>query len=688
MTTQLLKCLWMYVLLGLPVMLFAQKAPEKFGKIDIRDLTTKVCPIDSNAQAYFIFDFGFLTFEFAETKVSLFGSGNSNKGFRMVFERHFRIKILDNAAIDYADIEIPLFKEGGAEEELSEIKANTYNALNNSVETVKLEKNKIIKEQKTDNQIVMKFPMPKVKEGSVIEVSYTVKSDFLYNLQDWQFQYEIPVLKSEYNVRIPQYFRYNQHLRGHIKVNKKESERTESITLEFFDQINGYGLQQSTGTETFKYQEQVYQYTVENVPAFVVEKYLRTPKTYLSALEFELQMTKLPGSVEHHYATDWESIRNKLLEHESFGAELKKTGFLKEEVTALKQLNLTGAELVRATQTLLKSKMKWNESNGLYVTKPLRDAYKSGSGTTTEINLCLVILLRELGFEVFPLILSTQANGLINRTHPTISDFNCTVAIVTFDGKKVVVDASDPFSDINLLPIRCVNDMGLVITPLETKWIDLERIGSYKGQSVYNLELNPSDLSFTGTLDYNTGEYASYFRRQKLGNFSTQAKQVEQFQSQHEGLQIKHAEITNFNNPSEKLKEHYEVSIKNYSEAAGDLAYFSPLFYETYTENPFKLERRDYPVLFDYPITIAQSVNIQIPADFTIDATPQSMVLTLNDKSAKFTYTVKTIENSIQISSLLNLSQTLFLPEEYTNLKEFYGQVIAKQNEKIVLKRK
>lgn len=688
MTTQLLKCLWMYVLLGLPVMLYAQKAPEKFGKIDIQDITTKVCPIDSNAQAYYIFDFGLLTFEYANTKISLTGSGNSNKGFRMVFERHFRIKILDNAAADVANIEIPLYKEGEAEEELSEIKANTYNDLNNSVETVKLEKSKIIKEQETDSRTVMKFPMPKVKAGSVIEVSYKVISDFLYNLQGWSFQYEIPVLKSEYHVRIPEYFRYNQHQKGYIKVNNKESTRAESITLEYYDQVNGYVLQQRAGTQTLRYQEQVYQYTAENVPAFVVEKYLRSPKSYISAVVFELQTIQFPGSIQHNYATDWESIRNKLLEHEKFGAELKKTGFLKEEVTALKQLNLTGAELVRATQTLLKSKMKWNESNGLYVTKPLRDAYKSGSGTTTEINLCLVILLRELGFEVFPLILSTQANGLINRTHPTISDFNCTVAIVTFEGKKVLVDASDPFSDINLLPIRCVNDYGLIITPLETQWIDLERIGSYKGQSVYNLELNPSDLSFTGTLDYNTGEYASYFRRKKLGNFATQAKQVEQLQSQYEGLQIKNAEITNFNNPSEKLKEHYEVNIKNYSEAAGDLVYFSPLFYETYTENPFKLVRRDYPVFFDYPALIAQTVAIQIPEDFAIDATPQSLLLSLYDKSAKFSYNITVNENTIQISSQLNINKTLFLPEEYADLKEFYGQVIAKQNEKIVLKKK
>jgi len=688
MTHHLLKIKWLFFLfLGLPLFLFAQKAPEKFGKIDIQDLKTTVCPIDSNAHAYYIFDFGFITFEYEDTKVSLFGSGGSNKGFRLVFERHYRIKILDKIGAEHADFEIPLYMDGKAEEELADIRANTYNDSNNAVESFKLEKNKIIKEKTTKNLMTVKFPMPNVKEGSVIEVSYTIKSDFLYNLQDWYFQHEIPVLYSEYYVRIPEFFRYNQHLTGYVDVNMKKSERTESITLDFYDQIGGYGLQQRAGTQTIKYLEQVYQFTAKDIPAFVSEKYLRTPKNHISTLKFELQSVKMPGSDERSYTTTWEKIRDKLLEHEFFGLELKKTGFLKEEITPILKLNANGVQLIRAAQNFLRSKMSRNDLNSLYVQKSLKDAFKSGSGTTTEINLCLVMILRELGLNADPLILSTQSNGRINRIHPTISDFNCVVAIVELEGKKLLVDASDPFSDINLLPVRCINDFGLVVAPNQIDWIDLERLSSYKAQSVYKLKLNPADLTFTGTLDYNTGEYAAYSRRQKLGISGTKEKQTENLQSQYKGMQIKNSEITNFNNLDEKLKEHYDISINNYPEVAGDLIYFSPMFYETDSENPFKLEKRDYPVEFDFPLVIAKTVIIQIPSDFTIDAIPQSIILSLNNKAAKFTYTVEKIENSIQVSSQFNLNQTQFLPEEYPDLKEFYGQVIAKQNEKIVLKR-
>jgi hypothetical protein len=37
--------------------------------------------------------------------------------------------------------------------------------------------------------------------------------------------------------------------------------------------------------------------------------------------------------------------------------------------------------------------------------------------------------------------------------------------------------------------------------------------------------------------------------------------------------------------------------------------------------------------------------------------------------------------------SKLNINKTLFLPSEYANIKEFYAQVVAKQNEQVVLKK-
>ncbi len=50
--------------------------------------------------------------------------------------------------------------------------------------------------------------MPNVKEGSMVEYSYTIQSDFLFDLREWEFQNTIPVAWSEYRVTIPEYFKY------------------------------------------------------------------------------------------------------------------------------------------------------------------------------------------------------------------------------------------------------------------------------------------------------------------------------------------------------------------------------------------------------------------------------------------------------------------------------------------------
>ena len=53
-----------------------------------------------------------------------------------------------------------------------------------------------------------KFTLPGVKEGAIIDYEYTVTSDFLFNLQPWYFQGDIPCLWSEYRAALPQFLKY------------------------------------------------------------------------------------------------------------------------------------------------------------------------------------------------------------------------------------------------------------------------------------------------------------------------------------------------------------------------------------------------------------------------------------------------------------------------------------------------
>lgn len=192
-----------------------------FGKISMEELTTTQCPIDTGAQAYYIFDKGQTEFVYLNTIIRDNEAG-SNKGFQMKYERHLRVKILDKAASsDLADFEIPLFVRGQNKEQITQIKGFTYNLVNGKIEKTKLDSKQIITDKKDDNWVVVKFAMPDVREGTVFEVSYQILSDFLFNLQEWHFQRMYPVLYSEYQVGIPQYFIYNVDMLGYLRVGQE-----------------------------------------------------------------------------------------------------------------------------------------------------------------------------------------------------------------------------------------------------------------------------------------------------------------------------------------------------------------------------------------------------------------------------------------------------------------------------------
>ena len=96
-----------------------------------------------------------------------------------------------------------------AEEELVTLKAVTYNLENGKVVETKLEtKSAVFKDKINKNLVVKKFTFPNIKEGSIIEYEYKLNSDFIFNLQPWDFQGEYPCLWSEYNVSLPEFYYY------------------------------------------------------------------------------------------------------------------------------------------------------------------------------------------------------------------------------------------------------------------------------------------------------------------------------------------------------------------------------------------------------------------------------------------------------------------------------------------------
>jgi hypothetical protein len=63
-------------------------------------------------------------------------------------------------------------------------------------------------------------------------------------------------------------------------------------------------------------------------------------------------------------------------------------------------------------------------------------------------------------------------------------------------------------------------------------------------------------------------------------------------------------------------------------------------------------------------------------------------VLVLPGNGMRYIYNISQIGNVITVMSSLQTNKTIFKKEEYLGLREFFSQLVAKQAEQIVLRRK
>jgi hypothetical protein len=152
--------------------------------------------------------------------------------------------------------------------------------------------------------------------------------------------------------------------------------------------------------------------------------------------------------------------------------------------------------------------------------------------------------------------------------------------------------------------------------------------------------------------------------------------------------QINTKEIKNIKEVHEPLKESYEMSVDAYADVAGDIIYLNPFLLMREETNPFKLATREYPVSFGSLLERGYTGKFTIPEGYAIDEMPQNKVIALPGNAAKFMFNVSQLGNQIAITSILQINRDIFLQEEYPNLREFYNQVVAKQSEQIVFKKK
>ncbi len=557
----------------------------------------------------------------------------------LTYSKVTRIKILKKEGLHYGTFAYV------AHNGFPNIRGVTSNLINEEVEKDKLNNKNIIRQKVTNDLYKVTFNMPNVKVGSVIDIESIIE----LLPSRFYFQEEIPVKYCEITLEESTDINYKKNLRGFIPI-------------------------KSDGNT----------WTARDVPAFHAEPYISSRNNYITKFEFEVIDVNIPGYYKA-YTTSWNAVSKILYESSYFGGALEGAMFLNDAVDQINASCTTDEEKFKAAHRYVQ-KIRWNGNYSCYASgESMNYIFKQEYGNSADINITLILLLQKLGYEANPVVMSSRGNGIL-YPYPCWFKLDYLICEVIYNGKSILMDATDQYLPYYLLPERAINYRGRMVNRKINKDVVITYPGSEKEVVSYNLVIT-EDFSLHGTIQYKKSEYAAYDFRKHYRSFNSKEEYLEDFVTDKPGLEIVNAEIENINNKYESIQESYEVEIRNQLNVFDDEIYLTPMLFEQIKENPFKDDTRLYPIDFVYPFSKMYAIKVDIPEGYALDKLPEPVNLKLPDNKGSVLFNVSSTGNYLQLICKVTISNPLFTIDEYPYLKEFYNQIIKKQAEPIVLKK-
>jgi len=648
---------------------YAQK--RELGNVTIDELKEKSHPKDSSAVAAVLFEKGKSYFEYRQ-----------DEGFVLITDVEIKIKIYKKEGYEFANKSVRFYVGGSAIENVSFSKAVTYNLNNGQIEKTKLKSEGEFKENINKFWSRKKITMPNVKEGSIIEYKYSIKTPYISTFPEWSFQQSIPVNYSEYETVIPEYYVYNVYRKGSLQPIEIKSSLSKSVAIseKVLNISKGYNRENST----FNYSEQQVIYKLENVPALKDEAFVNNIDNYKTSVYHELSQKRLPQAIAEFYSTTWEDVTKKIYESQDFGDQLNKENYFEEDVkTVVKDLE-NRDEKIAAVFNYVQNRMNWNKYYSYSCDEGVKKAYQDKTGNSAEINLMLIAMLRSIGLDANPVLVSTRANGI--SIFPSRSAFNFVIASVTTDNGIVLLDATSKMSSPNILPLYDLNWFGRMIRKDGTSEL-VDLMPKQVSDDVVNMLVSvDAQGQVSGKVREQYFDYCALnYRDRYLG--LTKDSYVESLEKRHKGIEVSDFEITNEKDINEPIIEKYSIVSNNLIEKIGDKLYFEPLLHLTQSENPFKQETREYPIDFAFPFKDKYMVNITIPQGYQVESLPKSESFAMANNYGSFNITTSSTETQVLVVVNFIINASIIPSEDYGTLKEFFKVVIDKQKEKVVLKK-
>jgi hypothetical protein len=632
-----MKLLLLPLLLMSAFSLCAQKGLPAFGSFDSEDISLTQCDFDKDADAIILLDVA-----------------NSNYGgeSNLITTRRIRLKILKEKGIERANVEIPYYTRDDFGE-VTYIEAISSTLENNVWVTKSFDKKAIFKQKINDRWSLVKFTLPNVRVGTIIEYEY--ETDTRGGLDDWYFQSDIPVKLSRYSLTVPSRaeFAYEVHKTSNIPIKITSDKSSGSISFE-----------------------------MNNIAGLRYEPYMAASRDYLQHVKFQLAAYVNTYGGKINYITTWKEAASELLDAYYFGKQLNKDLPGSEEIIEKANAFSTPYSKMNFLYEYVKNNFTWNKMTSITAGDGIKNAWSTRKGTSGEINLILINLLKQAGLEVQPLLVSERDNGKVNAKSPILDQFNKVAAYMQIGNRKFVLDATNAITPANIIPFSLLNTNAFVVNSKSPEIITLiDNTKSSTNFVTINSVINNDGL-IDGHASVNSYDYAKvnrleYYREDK------EKFRHEYFESDYPEIKIDSFKVTNTNADSLAFEQQFDFTMP--AAASGDYKLINVNLFSGLEKNQFTLDNRFTDVDFGCIRSTIINEDFELSPSLKTEEIPKNVQLVMPDKSISFVRMVSLDQNILSVQMSFKIKQTLYTVEDYPTLKEFFKKMHSILSEQIVL---
>ncbi len=591
-----------------------------------------------------------------------------------------RIKVLTEKGKQLATVELPYLR---GDWKVTDIKGRTIHP-DGTIIPLEGKPEDLLSEKKGEFQLGRKvFTLPSVEVGSIIEYSYNIRyDDNHFSSPTWDIQRPYYVHKAHYQFTPFKTFMPGAAAQASSMFLTDSRGRTVNSLIWWKNLPPGADIKTDIGGH--------YTVDVTDIPATPDEEWMPPIQSYLyrvqfyykaasTATDFWMNEAKYWSKDVDHFAEPTKTI-HAVVEGiiSPSDSELDKARKLYAAVEALDNTDYT-----RAKSASEMKELKLKEA------KRAEDTWNQKSGSSDDIALLYLSMLRAAGLTAYPMKIVDRSQGVFDPSYMDFDQLDTILVVASINGKEIVLDPGEkmcPFGRLNWRHAEArgiresAQGLGLAQTPSDPY--------------TQNVTQRSADLTLdehggvTGTLTVvMDGQEALRWRQIAIENDIDEVKKrfdksLEEIMPDGVDAHVDH--FLAIDQPDSNLIAMCKVS-GSIGTATAKRLLLPGLFFETRGHVPFvKEEKRLEQVDMHYADHVSDTVTYHLPAGLIVEGAPQDANVAWTGH-AVFIVKSKSAPGELTIADTIARGFALAKPDEYQDLRGFYQKVAAADQEELVL---